>query len=77
MSEQKPMSRTERAALAEIAAWQAGGLSARMNAYWWKQASMKKLAARGFVEPIPGLGSPAGVAWRVTDAGRLAAKDLA
>jgi len=53
----------EMAALRDIANWRGRG------PYWWKQASMRKLERRKFVERFPGKGSELNPGWRITDAG--------
>ncbi len=59
----KPMTHLERIALQDLKAWR--------GVYVWKQASMQKLEARGFVVAD---GKVAGLTvWKLTDAGREAA----
>lgn len=38
--------------------------------YWWKQASMRKLEARGFVRRRSGSETLKTASWEITDAGR-------
>ena len=59
------LSRNELEALEEIAKPMHAGRS-----YWWKQASMRKLEARGFVRRRTGSETLKIAAWEITDAGR-------
>jgi hypothetical protein len=58
------LSRRELEALEDIARWQTGFAA---QPYYWRKASMTKLHARGYVEPMPGVMAGA---WRITPAGR-------
>ena len=58
------LSRRELEALEDIDKW-SRGITA--SPYYWRQASMRKLHARGYVEPMPGIMAGA---WRITPAGR-------
>lgn len=42
--------------------------------YFWKQAAMQKLAAKGLVEQVTHSGQKA--AYLITEAGKLAARDI-
>jgi hypothetical protein len=57
------LSKRELEALEELANWN------RRGPYWWRQASMRKLSERGFVQRSNTHGSPKLPAWIITDAG--------
>jgi len=46
----------------------------RSDKYWWKQASMRRLASYGYVKRAGGTDRSS--AWRITDSGRVMAQKL-
>lgn len=56
-------------ALRDIVNHQTGTAARRVSPFFRRQAAMRKLAAQGLVEPMPGYGTASMKAWRATDAG--------
>jgi hypothetical protein len=61
----EPLSRQELDALEEI-----GKPMHADRDYWWRQASMRKLEARGFVRRRPGSETAKIASWEITYSGR-------
>lgn len=69
--------KNEEDALLEIERIQTGGGLRRIRPFYWRRASMQKLAAHGLVEPMPGYDHYKTPGMRITEAGRARVKEIA